>query len=305
MDVIEYRVMRRNRRLDLFLVEAMDLSRSYIRKIIDSGGVLVDGVEARASMSLEPGDMVEVTLPDDVMSDFVPEDIPIEILYQDRDLAVVVKPSGLSTHPAGNTLTGTLANALMFHIKDLSAINGVFRPGIVHRLDKGTSGVMLVAKTDTAHHALSAQFASRQIHKEYLALCKGEFMDTLGIVEVAIGRSRQDRMKMEACFTGGKDAVTEFRVKTRYRGHTLVQCHPRTGRTHQIRVHMDYIGHPLVGDHFYGTRIASVLNEKSPRLMLHAWAIEFIHPTSGEKLRFESQPPQDFMDILASLPEQS
>ncbi|PKK91470.1 MAG: RNA pseudouridine synthase [Candidatus Wallbacteria bacterium HGW-Wallbacteria-1] len=305
MEVIEFRVLRKNRRLDLFLVEVMDLSRSYVQKIIESGGVLVDGMDSRASMSLEPGELVEVTLPEDVMSDFIPEDIPIEILYQDKDIAVVVKPPGISTHPAGNSLNGTLANALMYHIKDLSAINGVFRPGIVHRLDKGTSGVMLVAKSDVAHHSLSAQFAARQIHKEYLALCKGNFLDSVGIIDVAITRCRKDRMKMEACFSGGKEAVTEFRVRERYAGHTLVLCSPRTGRTHQIRVHMDYIGHPLVGDHLYGTRVASSLNVQAPRMMLHAWAIECNHPVSGERLRFESLPPSDFSDVIASLGEQS
>lgn len=301
MERVEFNVTRSNRRLDKFLADNMDLSRSYIQKIIDAGGVLLDGMEAKASSSLEPGSVVEVIIPDDILSEFIPEDLPLEILFQDRDLAVVVKPAGMASHPYGNQMTGTLANALLFHIRDLSGINGVLRPGIVHRLDKGTSGVMLVAKNDRTHQQLSEQFATRVVKKTYAAICRGVIVETVGLIEVPIGRSRQDRMKMEATGFGGKEAVTRFRVSERFPRHTLIRCFPETGRTHQIRVHMAYIGYPIAGDGVYGSREVEDLGLQTGRQLLHAEEISFRHPATGETLAFKAALPPDFEAVLASL----
>lgn len=301
MEIVEFSVTRRNRRLDKFLADNMDLSRSHIQKIIDAGGVLVDGMEARSSSSLEPGSLVKVTIPDDILSEFIPEDLPIEILFQDKDLAVIVKPAGMASHPYGNQMTGTLANALLFHVRDLSGINGVLRPGIVHRLDKGTSGVMLIAKNDRAHQELSGQFATRVVKKTYAAICRGVLSETVGIIEVPIGRSRQDRMKMEATGINGKEAVTRFRVSERFGRHTLVRCFPETGRTHQIRVHLAYIGYPVAGDGVYGTREVENLGLEQGRQLLHAEEISFRHPCTGETMTFKALFPSDFEAVLASL----
>lgn len=253
MEIIEFTVKKRNKRLDKFLSDCLNLSRSYVKKLISEEHVLVNGTESRASASLNPGDYVEVTIPDDIFCDFVPQDLPIEIIYEDKAMAVISKPAGMMSHPAGNIMTGTLANAVMYHIKDLSSINGVLRPGIVHRLDKGTSGIMLIAKNNSSHQHLSSQFAQRQVHKTYNALVKGVITEKKGIINGAIARSRTDRMKMEINVLNGKDAVTEFSVIERFRNHTLVACFPKTGRTHQIRVHFSYIGHPLLGDGIYGS----------------------------------------------------
>ena len=274
-------------RLDVLLSADGELSRSRAAALIKDGCVKVGGrIELKPSYKTEPGVCVIVTLPEIKPAKAEAQDIPLEILYQDEHLAVVVKPCGMVVHPAAGNDDGTLVNALLFHLDSLSGIGGEMRPGIVHRLDKDTSGLMLVAKDDATHAALSQQLSARQMEKHYRAIVFGRMKEPDGVIEKPIGRSKTDRKKM-AVDENGRWAKTEWKVLKEYPDRTLLDVHIITGRTHQIRVHMASIGHPVLGDPLYGHKRMP----DAPRLMLHAYSLEFTHPATGERMRFTAPCP--------------
>ena len=287
-------------RLDVYLSEALGITRSAAKKRIDDGCVLVNGKAAKASHEVSAGDRVEAEIPEPQKLDLTPQDIPLDIVYEDEDIAIVNKPQGLTVHAGNGHLSGTLVNALLFRLKNLSSINGVVRPGIVHRIDKDTSGLLVVAKNDAAHLSLSAQIAQKTCSREYLALCDGLFKDDRGRVETYIGRSPSDRLKMAVVPQGkGKIAATRYEVVRRYAaGYTLVRFRLETGRTHQIRVHCRYLGHPVTGDPVYGSKKQKFdLNGQ----LLHACALTLTHPRTGERMRFEAPLPAYFAAVLQKL----
>ncbi|MBR1585324.1 MAG: RluA family pseudouridine synthase [Clostridia bacterium] len=274
-------------RLDVLLSRDGEISRSRAAKLIKDGCVTVNGrTEEKAAFKALPGDRVALMIPDARPAAAQAQDIPLQILYQDAWLAVVVKPCGMVVHPAAGNDDGTLVNALLFHLDSLSGIGGEMRPGIVHRLDKDTSGLMLVAKNDQAHAALSAQLADRLMEKHYRAVVYGKMKEENGVIEKPIGRSKNDRKKM-AVDPEGRWAKTEWRVLREYPDRTLLDVHIVTGRTHQIRVHMASIGHPLLGDPLYGHKHLPA----APRLMLHAYSLAFTHPATGERMTFTAPCP--------------
>ena len=274
-------------RLDVLLSADGELSRSRAAALIKEGCVTVDGrAEIKPSYKAEPGQMIHLDLPEPKPAKAESQDIPLEILYQDAHLAVVVKPCGMVVHPAAGNDDGTLVNALLFHLDSLSGIGGEMRPGIVHRLDKDTSGLMLVAKDDATHTALSQQLSDRQMEKHYRAIVYGKMKKPEGVIEKPIGRSKTDRKKM-AVDENGRWAKTEWKVLKEYPDRTLLDVHIITGRTHQIRVHMASIGHPVLGDPLYGHKRMP----DAPRLMLHAYSLEFTHPATGERMRFTAECP--------------
>lgn len=281
-------------RLDVYLSEQLGKTRSHVQKLIADGLVTVDGVKVKPSFKLMGGEEISVQEVDASEVEYLPEDLPLDILYEDADLIVVNKARGMTVHPADTVKSGTLVNALLYHCKDLSGINGVKRPGIVHRLDKDTSGVMVVAKTDTAHISLAAQIKDKIATRTYRAIVYGVLTDNAGIITGAIGRDKVDRKKM-AIVPDGKPAVTEFKVLERFNGFTYVECKLQTGRTHQIRVHMTAIGHPLLGDTKYTAR-------KNPfdiaGQALHSHTLSLIHPTTGEPMTFMAPLPDDMIKIL-------
>ncbi len=274
-------------RLDVLLSKDGELSRSRAAALIKDGCVAVDGrTETKPSFKAEIGAAIQLDMPEAKPAKAEAQDIPLEILYQDEHLAVVVKPCGMVVHPAAGNDDGTLVNALLYHLDSLSGIGGEARPGIVHRLDKDTSGLLLVAKNDAAHAALSRQLSDREMEKHYRAMVYGKMKEPSGVIEKPIGRSRTDRKKM-AVDENGRWAKTEWRVLREYPDRTLLDVHIITGRTHQIRVHMASIGHPVLGDPLYGhKRMPDV-----PRLMLHAYSLEFTHPVTGERMRFTAECP--------------
>ena len=286
------------RRLDLYLSERLaEKSRSHIQKLIDGGLVTVDGANVKASFKLTSGETICIEEFDTADVEYLPEDLPLDVLYEDAAIIVVNKARGMTVHPADTVKSGTLVNALLYHCKDLSGINGVKRPGIVHRLDKDTSGVMVVAKTDAAHVSLAAQIKDKITTRTYLAIVHGVIADNAGIITGAIGRDKLDRKKM-AITPDGKPAVTEFKVLERFESFTYVECKLQTGRTHQIRVHMTAIGHPLLGDTKYTAR-------KNPfdiaGQALHSHTLSLIHPTTGERMTFTAPLPADMKGILEEL----
>lgn len=284
-------------RLDVVAAEMGECSRSQAAKWIEQGLCRVNGsVRAKTGFSVNPGDAVELTIPDPVELTVEKEDIPLEILYEDEDVAVVNKPWGMVVHPAPGNETGTLVNALLYAMDDLSGIGGVKRPGIVHRLDKDTSGLLMIAKNDQAHESLSEQLRERTMDKRYLAVVDGEMKDPSGRIEKPIARSKKDRKKM-AVDPEGRYALTEWTLKENLRGAALLEVHILTGRTHQIRVHMQSIHHPVAGDPIYGMKNGV----KAPRLMLHAWRLSFTHPRTGERLSFCAQPPENFARTVEKL----
>lgn len=284
------------RRLDVLLAEVTGLTRSRVATLMAEDRVTVDGdIERKAGFKTRPGQSIRLELPDPRPAQPQPEDIPLTILYQDDDLAVVVKPCGMVVHPAAGNEDGTLVNALLHHLDSLGGIGGELRPGIVHRLDKDTSGLLLVAKNDAAQLALSRQLQDRLMEKHYRALVDGVMREDAGRVDAPIGRSRKDRKKM-AVEPDGREAVTDWRVLARGRSVTLLDVHILTGRTHQIRVHMKHIGHPVCGDPIYG----SPRGARVPRLMLHAYSLTFTHPATGERLTFTAPLPEMFVRGLAS-----
>ena len=274
-------------RLDVTLSRDGELSRSRAAALIKDGRVTVDGrKETKPSFKAESGAAIVLDMQDIKPAKAEAQDIPLEILYQDEHLAVVVKPCGMVVHPAAGNDDGTLVNALLYHLDSLSGIGGEMRPGIVHRLDKDTSGLMLVAKNDAAHAALSRQLSEREMEKHYRALVYGKMKEPEGVIEKPIGRSKNDRKKM-AVDEMGRWAKTEWKVLREYPDRTLLDVHIITGRTHQIRVHMASIGHPVLGDVLYGhKRMPDV-----PRLMLHAYSLAFTHPVTGERMQFTAKCP--------------
>ncbi len=286
-------------RLDVFLSENAAVSRSRAEALIKQGLVSVNSVaRAKAGYELKPGDRVAFTLPEPAPTDIVPQDIPLRIVYEDECLAVVYKPSGMVVHPAAGNPDGTLVNALLAALGSLSVVGGVERPGIVHRIDKDTSGLLLVAKTDLAHQSLSKQIGEHSVERIYEAIVCGHFRENEGRVDAPIGRHPTDRKKM-AIVPGGRPAVTNWRVLEELRGASLVECRLTTGRTHQIRVHMASLGHPVLGDPVYGFKKPPY--EVEGGQLLHAGVIGFDHPVTGERMRFEAEPEERFTYWLNKL----
>lgn len=298
----EFSAERDGERLDVFLarmaIQGDPLSRSRIQKLITDGNVTVDGKPAKASLRLAAGAVVAVELPELEATDIAPENIPLDILYEDEDVIVVNKARGMVVHPAAGVSSGTLVNALLAHCKDLSGINGALRPGIVHRLDKDTSGVMIAAKNDTAHRSLAEQIQEKTAKRVYWAILTGNIREEEGVIHGAIGRNPKDRQKMAVVRENGKDATTNFRVLERFGAYTLAECRLMTGRTHQIRVHMAYIGHPVLGDPKYGAKKCPFSIEGQA---LHSKTLMFTHPRTGEKMEFEAPLPEDMQIILDEL----
>jgi 23S rRNA pseudouridine1911/1915/1917 synthase len=282
-------------RLDHFLTgQEPFLSRSQVQRLMVKGLVLVNARQARPSLRLRAGDLIRMTVPPPEEVTLAPEAIPLDIVYEDEDLLVVNKPAGMVVHPAAGHHRGTLVNALLDHCPDLSGIGGYLRPGIVHRLDKDTSGLLLVSKSDLAHQGLSAGLKARQIKRKYLALVCGEVRSGQGLIDAPLGRDPKDRKRM-AVVAGGRTARTHYRIKERFPGYTLLDMELETGRTHQIRVHLAYAGYPVAGDPVYGPRRNPL---HLPGQALHAYRIVFTHPRTDEPLTFEAPLPPVFKDVL-------
>ena len=289
------------KRLDSVLAGMMpEYSRSFIQKLFENGSITVGGDPcSEKKRKAAAGDIVEITIPQPEWLEVGAENIPLDIVYEDDELLVVDKPAGMVVHPAPGNHSGTLVNALMYHCGDaLSSINGVIRPGIVHRIDKDTSGLLMVAKTDRAHNALSAQLAQHTITRRYKAIVYSNIKEDEGTVDKPIGRDPGNRLRNAVVYTNSKNAVTHYRVLERFGGFTLVEAVLETGRTHQIRVHMAYIRHPLLGDTLYGP---AKNRYGAKRQMLHAGVLGFVHPATGGYMEFSSPLPQDFEDVLAKL----
>ena len=288
-------------RADVFLSENLDgYTRSAVKKLFERGLVKINGKPVKASQQVFCGAVAEVELPDPVEYSARPEDIPIDIVYEDEDIAVVNKPQGMTVHMGNGNADGTLVNALLFRLGNLSGINGVIRPGIVHRIDKDTSGLLVVAKNDAAHLSLSKQIEEKTCRRTYLALLEGTVKDDSGTVTTYIGRDPKDRIKMAVVEPEkGKIAITDYTVLKRYeKGFTLCRFDLHTGRTHQIRVHAKFIGHPVVGDRVYGVKKQKFsLNGQ----LLHAWRLALTHPVTGKEMSFEAPLPDYFSDILTKL----
>lgn len=284
-------------RCDRFLADhAEGFSRQSLKESFDAGLVSVSGRPAKPSLKLKEGDRVEAALPELTVLDAKPQDIPIDIVYEDEDVAVVDKPAGMVVHPAGGNPDGTLVNALMYRLDSLSAINGVIRPGIVHRIDKDTSGLLVVAKNDRAHEALAEQFRVHSITRRYTALLNGLLPEKKGTVDAPIGRDPSDRLRYTVTLKNSKRAVTHYETAGLYEGFTHIYVTLETGRTHQIRVHMKYIGYPIIGDPLYSSGTA--LDRMFDGQLLHACTLGFIHPSSGEYMEFESPIPERFNILL-------
>ena len=281
-------------RIDKYLMNETEMSRSKIQKLIESGNVLVNDKEVKTSYSVKIDDVITIEELDDEI-DIVPENIPLDIVYEDEYLLVVNKPSGMVVHPAPGNYSGTLVNALMYHCNNLSSVNGTVRPGIVHRIDADTSGLLLVAKNDMVHNDLAKQISEKTVVRKYVCLVHGVINEDTATIDAPIGRDINNRKKM--CVTGdnSKEAVTHIRVLERYNKATLIECVLETGRTHQIRVHMSYINHPVVNDPVYGY---NKMDDKEFGQMLHAKEIGFIHPITHEFMDFKVDPPKKFYDIL-------
>ena len=288
-------------RIDKFLAEQYEnLSRSFLQKLLKSGEVMVGGRPVKASYKVAEGDLISFEVPEAVEPEIVPEDIPLDILYEDHDVILVNKPKGMVVHPAAGHYTGTLVNALMFHCKeDLSGINGVLRPGIVHRIDMDTTGVIIACKNDLAHNSIAAQLKEHSITRRYQAIVHGALKDDEGVIDAPIGRSPKDRKKMAVNYNNGKPAVTHYKVLTRFKDFTHIECRLETGRTHQIRVHMASIGHPLLGDAVYGPAKCPY---KLQGQTLHAGILGFVHPRTGEYMEFSAPLPEYFEELLRKLP---
>lgn len=285
-------------RIDKFLSSKFeDKSRSFIQGLIENEGVLVNDKKIKSNYKLKENDKIEIKMPEVKELEVEAENIPLNIIYEDKDVIVVNKPKGMVVHPAPGNYTGTLVNALLYHCKDLSSINGVIRPGIVHRIDKDTTGILVVAKNDNAHNKLSEQLKVHSMKREYYALVEGRIKKDSGTIDKPLARSKKDRLKI-AITPEGKRAVTHYEVIERFKNASLVKCILETGRTHQIRVHMASIGYPLVGDPTYGLKKGKFKNEGQ---MLHAKTLGFIHPTTNEYMEFTSELPENYKELLENL----
>lgn len=281
-------------RIDSFLSGKTDFTRTRIQQLIKDRNITVNGKPTKSSYKIEENDEIAIEVPEVETTEIKPENIKIDIVYEDSDIAVINKQAGLVVHPAHGHYSGTLVNALLYHIKDLSGINGEIRPGIVHRLDKDTSGLIVIAKNDKVHTALTEMFQEKKIRKTYLAILKGKLNKSEGKIVTQIGRDKNDRKKMTVIDDAakGKNAITNYRVISQNNLFTLVKVSIETGRTHQIRVHMRHLGYPILGDSVYGRKD----NEK--RQMLHAYKLEFLHPVTGRQMEFIGEIPEDFQKAL-------
>ena len=296
--ILEITENQAGERIDRFLADSQDLTRSFLQKILKEGEVIVNGKSVKANYKLRKGDRIEFEIPEAVEPDIVEEDIPLSILYEDADVLVVDKPKGMVVHPAAGHYSRTLVNAVMYHCKgELSGINGVLRPGIVHRIDRDTTGSIIICKNDMAHNEIARQLKEHSINRRYRAIVTGVLKDEEGTIEGAIGRDKKDRKKM-AITADGKPAVTHYRVLQRFKHYTYVECVLETGRTHQIRVHMASIGHPLLGDEVYGRRSDKY---KCEGQCLHAMTLGFHHPRTGEYIEVNAPLPPYFEHLLAVL----
>lgn len=299
--IVELRVEEGGERVDRYVAERVpELSRAQVQRLLEEGTVTVEGVVPKASYRVRPGDVILVRVPPPAPTDLIPEPMPLEVLYEDDDLVAINKPAGLAVHPSPGHPSGTLVNALLAHCADLSGIGGALRPGIVHRLDKDTSGLILVAKHDAAHRHLQSQFKGRSVSKIYLALVEGQLTPARGRIEAPLGRDprQRKRMRVISVSEGGREAMTEYRVLEVLKGTTLVEVHPITGRTHQIRVHLSAVGHPVVGDRLYGFRRGWPGLE---RQFLHAWKLTFRLPSTGKPITLVAPLPADLRQVLQAL----
>ena len=288
-------------RLDQFLstLEEPEISRSYASKLIKDDRIQLNGKSCKASSRVKEGDELLIDMPEPVSLDVVAEDIPLDIVYEDEDFLIVNKPKGMVVHPAAGHYQGTLVNAVMNHCgEELSTINGVMRPGIVHRIDKNTTGLLVVCKNDKAHKSLAEQLKEHSITRKYVAIVCGNIKEDSGTVDAPLGRSKKDRKKQAIDMVDGRDAVTHFRVLERFSDYTLVECVLETGRTHQIRVHMASIGHPVLGDDVYGPKKCPFTLEGQ---CLHAKVLGFIHPSTGEYVEFDSEYPEYLKRLMDRL----
>lgn len=285
-------------RADVALAQLLDITRSNMQKLLEEGRAVKGIKVVKSNYKLKAGDEIIVSLPEPQPLDVQPENIPLDIIYEDEDVVVVNKARGMVVHPAAGNYSGTLVNALLYHCKNLSGINGVIRPGIVHRLDKDTSGIMICAKNDAAHVSLSEQIQSKTAQRTYMAVVRGNIKTDSGVIETQIARDKNDRKKMSVVKDGGRNAVTEYKVLERFGKYTIVKCKLKTGRTHQIRVHMEYLGYPLVGDPKYSPmKTPFGINGQA----LHSWTLSFVHPRTGEDMFFEAPLPEDMKKIVTRL----
>lgn len=285
-------------RADVFLAAKLGVSRSNMQKLLEDGRVKRGEKIIKANYKVRAGEMFVVDIPEPEPIEAVPENIPLDIIYEDDDVVVLNKARGMVVHPAPGNYTGTLVNALLYHCSNLSGINSAIRPGIVHRLDKDTSGIMIVAKNDAAHISLSQQIQSKTAVRTYLAVVRGNIKTDSGTIETQIARDKTDRKKMAVVKEGGRDAITDYEVLERFGKYTLVRCKLRTGRTHQIRVHMEYLGYPLVGDPKYSP-MKTPFGIKGQAL--HSHTLEFTHPRTGERMKFEAPLSEDMHKIITRL----
>ena len=287
-----------NTRSDLYLAEKLGFSRSNMQKLLDEGVASRNGKIVKANYKVRINDKIIVRLKEEKKVEILPEEIPLDIIYEDEDVIVINKARGMVVHPAPGHYSGTLVNALMYHCKSLSTVNGKTRPGIVHRLDKDTSGIMIAAKNDKAHYSLAKQIQTKEAKRIYLAIVRGNLKNDEGIIKTQIARAKANRQRMEVVEQGGRDAITSYKVLERYGKFTVVECKLLTGRTHQIRVHMEYIKHPLVGDPKYSPmKVPFAIKGQA----LHSLELTFTHPRTGEVMSFRAEMPEDMQKILRRL----
>lgn len=299
MDNIIINNSENNKRIDLYLIDKIDMSRSKIQDKLKKGEILVNEKQVKSSYILKENDVISFNIEEEIDTDIEPENIPLDIVYEDNDVIVVNKKNGMVVHPALGNNHGTLVNALLYHSKNLSKVNGEFRPGIVHRIDAYTTGLLMIAKNDRAHEILAKQLEEKTTTRKYVALVWGVIEHDTGTIDAPIGRDEKDRKKMAVTSLNSKKAITHFRVLERYKNASLIELQLETGRTHQIRVHMNYIGYPVVNDPVYGRR--KLINNDGQ--CLHAKTLGFVHPTTGKYMEFTSELPDKFINILNIIKE--